>query len=206
MPTVKVYNLEGKEVDSIELQDEIFNCPINEHVIYLAIKYQMAKRRRGTLSTKTRGEVRGGGKKPFKQKGTGRARAGSIRSPLWRGGGIIFGPKPRDFSIDLPKKVRRLALRQAVASRLQEKSFYVIDDFKFDSPKTKKVVNLMKVFEVDKILLVDNKDNTNLSLSSRNIYKAKFLPPEGLNVYDILKYENLFVSRGVIDKITERIN
>ncbi len=207
MAQIDLYNLSREKVGEVELRDEVFNGPVKPHLFYEVVKWQLAKRRRGTASTKTRAEVRGGGRKPWRQKGLGRARAGSIRSPLWRGGGVVFGPKPRDYSYPLPKKVRRAALRSALSLRYKEGKLTVLDGFDLGQIKTKLFVEAMEKLGLkgEKVLIVtDGKDEV-LERSARNVPWAKVLRCEGLNVYDVLNYRHLLILRSALPKIEERL-
>lgn len=200
MAKVDVYNLEKKKVGEIDLDDGVFGAHVNKALFYEVVKSQLASRRRGTHDTKTKAEVRGGGRKPWKQKSTGRARTGSTRNPHWVGGGVAFGPKPRDYSYKTPRKVRQGALRSALSLRAAEKTLTVIDSFKLDTPKTKTIVGFLEKFGTESALIVDQK-NDNLMLSTRNLVSAKFLPNEGINVYDILRYKHLFLTREAVAKL-----
>jgi len=200
MAKVDVYDLNKKKVGELELNDDVFATKVNQALFYEVVKSQLASRRRGTHDTKTKAEVRGGGKKPWKQKHTGRARSGSTRNPQWVGGGVAFGPKPRDYSYNVPPKVRRGALRSALSMRLAGNQLFVVDAFDLKEIKTKKVVELLAKFGAVKALIVDEK-NDKLMRSTRNLAKAKFLPTEGLNVYDLLNYDHLFLSRGAAEKL-----
>jgi large subunit ribosomal protein L4 len=204
MAVLDIYDQEKNKVSEITLDDQVFGAKVDKHLFYEVVKMQLANRRGGNSSTKTRSEVSGGGRKPWRQKGTGRARAGSIRSPLWVGGGVIFGPKPRDYSYFLPKKVRRAALKSALSLKVKEGKLLIIDNFNLEEIKTKTFVSLLKKLEVDNALIVDN-DNFNLERSARNLYKVKILRPEGLNVYDILKYEYLLITKHSLERIQERL-
>jgi len=207
MAQIDLYNLSREKVGEVELRDEVFNGPVKPHLFYEVVKWQLAKRRRGTASTKTRAEVSGGGRKPWRQKGLGRARAGSIRSPLWRGGGVVFGPKPRDYSYPLPKKVRRAALRSALSLRYKEGKLTVLDGFDLGQIKTKLFVEAMEKLGLkgEKVLIVtDGKDEV-LERSARNVPWAKVLRCEGLNVYDVLNYRHLLILRSALPKIEERL-
>ena len=207
MAQIDLYNLSREKVGEVELRDEVFNGPVKPHLFYEVVKWQLARRRRGTASTKTRAEVRGGGRKPWRQKGLGRARAGSIRSPLWRGGGVVFGPKPRDYSYPLPKKVRRAALRSALSLRYKEGKLTVLDGFDLGQIKTKLFVEAMEKLGLkgEKVLIVtDGKDEV-LERSARNVPWAKVLRCEGLNVYDVLNYRHLLILRSALPKIEERL-
>ncbi len=205
MPTVAVYDMTNKKVGDIELSEDIFGVEINEGLVHQAVVMQMASWRLGTHSTKTRGDVRGGGKKPWRQKGTGRARAGSRRSPLWRGGGTIFGPHPRDYSFSMPRKQRRLALKCVLTDKVKEGNLVVLDELNFDEPKTKKFVELQKTFGVDgcKSLFITNELIDNVSRSSNNLQNAKAIAALQLNVYDILNSDKLFLTKDAVAKIEE---
>lgn len=203
MAKVSVYNIEGKEVGDMELNDAIFGIEINEHVVHLAVVAQLANKRQGTQKAKTRGEVRGGGRKPWRQKGTGHARQGSIRSPQWKGGGVVFAPTPRDYSIRLNKKERRLALKSALTSRVNENKFIVVDDFKMDEIKTKKMAAVLANLKVSKALIVTSEGERNTVLSARNIKGVKAASPKTINVYDILKYNTLVASQAAVNTIEE---
>ncbi len=204
MPKVNVYNMLGEAVGEIELNEDIFGVKINKHVVYEVVKNQLANKRQGTQSTKTRSEVRGGGRKPWKQKGTGRARAGSIRAPHFTGGGVTFAPKPRDYSYKVPKKVRRLALKSVLTSKVQENEIIVIDDINFDSPKTKDMVNfLAKVNANKKALIVMDEKNINVIKSAKNIPNIQTALVNTINVYDILKYDSFIITKEAVRKVEE---
>ena len=204
MPKVNVYNMQGEIVEQIELSENIFGIEINEHVVYEVVKNQLANKRQGTQSTKTRGEVRGGGRKPWKQKGTGRARAGSTNSPVFVGGGIAFGPKPRSYSYKVPKKVRRLALKSVLTSKVQENEIIVIDHLDFNSPKTKDMVNLLAKLNADKkALIVMDEKNINVIKSSKNIPHVETALVNTMNVYDILKYNSFIITKDAVKKVEE---
>ena len=203
MASVSVYNMEGAQVGTIELSDSIFAVPVNEHLVHQAVVAQLANKRQGTQKAKTRSEVRGGGRKPWRQKGTGHARQGSIRAPQWTGGGVVFAPTPRDYSKKLNKKERRLALKSALTSRVQEDKFIVVDEFKFDEIKTKNVKNMLDSFNVSKALVVMGDKNDNLILSARNIPGVKTALTSTINVYDILKYDTVVVSKEAVANIEE---
>lgn len=207
MALVDVINQKGEKVDSIELDDGIFGVEVREAVVQRVVVWQLAKRRSGTASTKTRGQVRGGGKKPWRQKGTGRARAGTNRSPLWTGGGTVFGPKPRSYEFSLPKKVRRVAMRSVLSSKLKENQLTVLDKIELDAPKTKLFMETLKAlgFESQKTLFIIPEKDETLQRSSRNIYKVLVLPPEGLNVYDVLRFDRLVLLQGAVPAIHERL-
>jgi large subunit ribosomal protein L4 len=205
MAQCDLYNLEKKKVGKIELHDHIFASPVKTHLFHEVTTWQLAKRRRGTAATKERSEVRGGGRKPWKQKGTGRARAGTSRSPLWRGGGTIFGPQPRDYDYPLPKKVRMAALRSALSLRYQEGKLLLLDAFPSPEIKTKAFVKAMEGLGIKSAVLVTDGENLNLEHSARNVPWVKVLPHNGLNVYDILKYEHLIILKPAVEKIEERL-
>jgi large subunit ribosomal protein L4 len=205
MPTVDVFNLNHEVTGQLELSEAIFGVPVKTHVLHEVVVYQLAKRRAGTAKTKGRSEVRGGGKKPWKQKGTGRARAGTSRSPIWRGGGTIHGPQPRDYEMHIPKKVRRLALKMALSQKVLDDEFKVIDQFKFDRIKTKDFVGLMDRFELGKTLIVLPEPDEIIEKSARNIPNVKILRSEGLNVYDLLDYHVVILSRECVGRIEEAL-
>ncbi len=199
-----VVNTENTKVADIELDDSVFGAEVRHHLFWEVVKMQLANRRRGTHSTKTVSEVRGSGKKPYKQKGTGRARHGSNRAMNMRGGGIVFGPKPRDYSYKLPRKMVRAALRSALSLRAGEEKLHIVKDWAPKAPSTKDAVAVLSNFEAEKALVVGTADERFLGLSIRNLPRAKFLPAEALNVYDILKYDHLFITEGAIAGINER--
>jgi large subunit ribosomal protein L4 len=201
MPKIDIYNMEREKVSEVELDDTIFNTEVKGHLIYDVVRMQLANRRRGTASTKGRSEVSGGGRKPYRQKGTGRARAGTIRSPLWRGGGVVFGPKPRDYSIKINKKVRRAALRAVLTQKYREGNLFVLDDLKLEEIKTKAFLNIMGRLGVENALIVLPDRDEKIIKSARNVPLIKVIPVEGLNVYDILKYKRLVILRPCLDKI-----
>ncbi|MEJ5299943.1 MAG: 50S ribosomal protein L4 [Thermodesulforhabdaceae bacterium] len=203
MPTVYVYNMNKEMVGELNLRDDIFNVPVKIPVLHQVVLYQLAKRRAGTAKTKTRTEVSGGGRKPWRQKGTGRARVGSIRSPLWRGGGIIHGPKPRSYAFKLPKKVRRLALKMALSQKLKDFELTVLDKLQMDRISTKEFVSFMKRFELGKTLFVMPLDDEVVEKSARNIPLVKILRWDGLNVYDVLNYHHLVLTQESVQKIEE---
>ena len=203
MANVSVYNMEGKAVGSIELNDAIFGVEINEHLVHLAVVQQLANKRQGTQSAKTRSEVSGGGRKPWRQKGTGHARQGSSRSPQWKGGGVVFAPKPRDYSFKLNKKEKRLALKSALTSRVAAEKIYVLDELNFDEIKTKKMAAVLDNLKVNKALVVLGEKNENVILSARNIPSVRTALPNTINVYDILKYDSLVLTKEAVAKIEE---
>ena len=205
MPKVTLYNIAGQAAGEIELNDGVFGVEYNEAVIHQAVVRQMANERLGTHATKTRGLVRGGGKKPWKQKGTGRARVGSIRSPLWVGGGTVFGPLPRSHAKDMPRKARQLAVKSALSEKLRTGEIIVVDAIQFEAPKTKDVVKMLAAFDVaGKALIVDGGEKSaNTVLSARNIPGVKAYAPSGLNIYDIVHYTKLFLTKDAVEKIEE---
>lgn len=203
MAKVAVYNMEGKEVDSIELNDSIFGVEINEHLVHMAVLQQLANNRQGTQKAKTRSEVRGGGKKPWRQKGTGHARQGSTRAPQWTGGGVVFAPTPRDYSFKLNKKEKRAALKSALTSRVAENKIIVLDELKLDEIKTKKFVQVMKNLNVEKALVVLNEMDKNVIASAANIPTVKTAQTNELNVFDVLKYETVVVTKAAVATIEE---
>jgi large subunit ribosomal protein L4 len=202
---IDVINIDGKKVGEMELADAVFGAKVKEHLLWEVVKAQRAARRAGTHATKTREFVRGGGKKPYKQKGTGNARQGSSRSPQFVGGGRVFGPHPRDYSYTVPKKVKRAALASALSLRVKENKLVVIDQLSFDAPKTKRLAGVLKTLGLASALVVDGKQNTNLGKSGRNLARSKCLPPEGLNVYDILDHTGLVITREAIKAVEARI-
>ena len=187
MAKVSVYNMEGKEVETMELNDAVFGVEVNEHLVHMAVVQQLANNRQGTQKAKTRSEVRGGGRKPWRQKGTGHARQGSTRSPQWTGGGVVFAPTPRDYSFKLNKKEKRAALKSALSSRVAENKLVVVDELKFDGIKTKDFAKVMSNLKVDKALVVINDNDENVVMSARNIPTVKTASTSTINVYDILK-------------------
>ena len=205
MANVSVYNMEGAKVGDMELNDAVFAVPVNEHLVHMAVVLQLANKRQGTQSAKTRSEVRGGGRKPWRQKGTGHARQGSIRAPQWKGGGVVFAPKPRDYSFKMNRKEKVIAMKSALSSRVAESKFYVIENFKMDEIKTKKMVAVFNKLEVKKALVVlpEGADNKNVELSARNIANVRVVPSNNLSVYDILKYDNVVIAKEAVAKIEE---
>ena len=203
MATVAVYNIEGKEVDKLELNDNVFGVEINEHLVHLAVVSQLANGRQGTQSAKTRSEVSGGGRKPWRQKGTGHARQGSTRSPQWTGGGVVFAPKPRDYSFKMNKKEKRIALLSALSSKVADNKIVVLDAFNLDEIKTKKFAEVMSNLKVDKALVVIEGENKNVVLSGRNIPTVKVSATNEINTYDVLKYETLVVTKAAVEKLEE---
>ena len=203
MANVSVYNIEGNEVGTLELNDAVFGVNVNEHLVHLAVVSQLANKRQGTQKAKTRAEVSGGGRKPWKQKGTGHARQGSTRSPQWTGGGVVFAPTPRDYTIKLNKKERKLALKSALTSRVNENKFIVVDELKFDEIKTKKFQNVLNNLKVSKALVVVGDDSTNAVKSARNIPAVKTAFVNTINVYDILKYNTVVATKTAVAAIEE---
>ena len=203
MANVSVYNIEGKEVGSIELNDAVFGVEVNEHLVHMAVVSQLANKRQGTQSAKTRSEVSGGGKKPWRQKGTGHARQGSTRAPQWTGGGIVFAPKPRDYSFKMNKKEKRIALLSALSSKVAESKIVVLDEFKLDEIKTKKFVEVMNNLKVENALVVLEGENKNVVLSARNIPSVKVTATNEINTYDVLKYTTLVVTKAAVEKLEE---
>ncbi|HCO19306.1 50S ribosomal protein L4 [Gudongella oleilytica] len=204
MPKVNVYNMQGEIVEEMELSEEIFGVEINEHVVYEVVKNQLANRRQGTQSAKTRAEVRGGGRKPWRQKGTGRARQGSIRSPQWKGGGVVFAPKPRDYSYSVPKKVRRLALKSVLTDKLQNNEMIVVDQLSFDAPKTKEMKKVLANLKADKkALIVMAEKDANVIRSANNIPNIATALVNTINVYDILKYNSFIITKEAVKRVEE---
>ena len=203
MANVSVYNIEGKEVGSIELNDAVFGVEINEHLVHMAVVNQLANNRQGTQSAKTRSEVSGGGRKPWRQKGTGHARQGSTRAPQWTGGGIVFAPKPRDYSFKMNKKEKKLALLSALTSKVADNKIVVLDEFKLDEIKTKKFAEVMNNLKVSKALVVLEGENKNVVLSGRNIPTVKVSATNEINTYDVLKYDTLVVTKAAVEKLQE---
>ena len=203
MANVSVYNIEGKEVGKIDLSDAVFGVEVNEHLVHMAVVSQLANNRQGTQKAKTRSEVSGGGRKPWRQKGTGHARQGSTRAPQWTGGGVVFAPVPRDYSFKMNKREKRAALKSALTSRVQENKFIVIDEINFEEAKTKNFANILKNLDVSKALVVLEDDNKNAELSARNIADDKTAKTNTINVYDILKYNTEITTKAVVAKIEE---
>ena len=203
MANVAVYNMEGKEVDKIELNDSIFGVEINEHLVHMAVLQQLANKRQGTQKAKTRSEVRGGGRKPWRQKETGHARQGSTRSPQWTGGGVVFAPTPRDYSFKLNKKEKRAALKSALTSRVVENKFVVVDELKLDEIKTKKFVEVLKNLNVEKALVILNDMDEKIIASAANIPTVKTTQTNELNVFDVLKYDTVVVTKAAVATIEE---
>ena len=203
MANVSVYNIEGKEVGKIDLSDAVFGVEVNEHLVHMAAVSRLANNRQGTQKAKTRSEVSGGGRKPWRQKGTGHARQGSTRAPQWTGGGVVFAPVPRDYSFKMNKREKRAALKSALTSRVEENKFIVIDEINFEEAKTKNFANILKNLDVSKALVVLEDDNKNAELSARNIADVKTAKTNTINVYDILKYNTVITTKAVVAKIEE---
>ncbi|MCM1308781.1 MAG: 50S ribosomal protein L4 [Butyrivibrio sp.] len=203
MAKVSVYNIEGNKVGDMELNDAVFGVEINEHLVHMAVVSQLANKRQGTQSAKTRSEVSGGGRKPWRQKGTGHARQGSTRAPQWTGGGVVFAPKPRDYSFKMNKKEKNIALKSALTSRVAEDKFIVLDSIKFDGIKTKQMVKVLDNLKVNKALVVLNDNDRNVVLSARNIPGVKTALTNTINVYDILKYDKVIVTKDAVATIEE---
>jgi len=202
---VEIYNTNKEKVSQVELDKKTFSGEVNPHLLYEVVKMQLASRRRGTASTKNRSHVRGGGTKPWRQKGTGRARAGTIRSPLWTGGGVVFGPHPRNYSYRVNKKAKKAALRSALSAKLKENKLFILDNFNLNEIKTKSFVTILGNLAIDDALIIDDA-NINLEKSARNVLGIKVLRPEGLNVYDILKYDSLIITQPCLEKITKSLS
>ena len=203
MANVTVYNIEGKKVGTLELNDAVFGVEINDHLVHMAVVQQLANKRQGTQSAKTRAEVSGGGRKPWRQKGTGHARQGSTRSPQWKGGGVVFAPKPRDYSFKMNKKEKALAIKSALTSRVNEAKFFVLDDLSFDEIKTKKMKAVLDNLKLEKALVVLDKKDENVLLSARNLPKVRTVVSNSINVYDILKYDTMVLTKGAVAQIEE---
>ena len=203
MANVSVYNIEGKEVGKIDLSDAVFGVEVNEHLVHMAVASQLANNRQGTQKAKTRSEVSGGGRKPWRQKGTGHARQGSTRAPQWTGGGVVFAPVPRDYSFKMNKKEKRAALQSALTSRVEENKFIVVDELNFDEIKTKKFQEVLNNLNVNKALVVLEDGNTNVEISARNIAGVKTAKTNTINVYDILKYNTVIATKAAVATIEE---
>ena len=203
MANVSVYNMEGKEVGTMELNDAVFGVEINEHLVHAVVVAQLANKRQGTQKAKTRSEVSGGGRKPWRQKGTGHARQGSTRAPQWTGGGVVFAPTPRDYTIKLNKKERRLALKSVLTAKVQENKFIVLDELKFDEIKTKKFQAVLNNLNVNKAMVVLNDNDKNVVMSAKNIPNVITAQTNTINVYDILKYNTMIVTKAAVETIQE---
>jgi large subunit ribosomal protein L4 len=205
MPVIDVQNIKGKPISQVELADDVFSIPVKPSVLHEVVTMQLSNRRSGTAAVKHRSDVRGSGRKLFRQKGTGRARRGDIKSPLLRGGGVVFGPDKRNYSYKVPKKVRKLALKMALSSKLRENELVVLDQFELDEIKTKKIVEVLKALKLKNALIVTEKHNDHLELSARNVPDVKVIRSEGLNVYDILKYRMLVLLEPAVKNIEGRL-
>ena len=203
MAKVAVLNMQGQQVEELELNDAVFGVEVNEHLLHRAVVAQLANKRQGTQSALTRAEVRGGGAKPWRQKGTGRARQGSIRSPQWTGGGVVFAPKPRDYSIKMNKKEKRVALKSALTTKVADSKFLVLDELTLDAIKTKDMVNVLSNLKVEKALIVLDSADRNVELSARNIQGIKMAYTNTINVYDLLKYDTCVVTKAAVATIEE---
>ena len=204
MANVSVYNMEGSEVGKLDLNDSVFAVDVNEHLMHMAVVLQLANKRQGTQMAKTRSEESGGGRKPWRQKGTGHARQGSTRSPQWTGGGVVFAPTPRDYSFKMNKKEKAGAIKSALTTKVNEEKFFVMDSLKFDEIKTKKMVSVLDALKVNKALVVlDGEDNDNVEVSARNIAGVRTVYSNAINVYDILKYDTIIITKSAVAKLEE---
>ena len=203
MANVSVYNIEGKEVGTIDLNDAVFGVEVNEHLVHMAVVNQLANKRQGTQKAKTRSEVSGGGRKPWRQKGTGHARQGSTRSPQWTGGGVVFAPTPRDYSFKMNKKEKRAALKSALTAKVEENKFIVIDEIALSEIKTKSIANMLKGLDVSKALVVLEDGNVNAEISARNIADVKTAKTNTINVFDVLKYNTVVATKAAVQAIEE---
>ena len=203
MAKVSVYNMEGSQVGEIELSDAVFGVEVNEHLVHMAVLQQLANNRQGTQKAKTRSEVSGGGRKPWRQKGTGHARQGSTRAPQWTGGGVVFAPTPRSYSFKMNKREKQLALKSALTSRVNEEKFFVLDELKMDEIKTKKFQAVLDALKVEKALVVLNENDKNVILSARNIPEVKTAQTNTINVFDILKYDTVVITKYAVANIEE---
>lgn len=205
MPTIDIFNTDREKVGSVELSDKVFGTDVKEHLFHAVVRYQLAKRRAGTHKAKGRAEISGGGKKPFRQKGTGRARAGTTRAPHWRGGGVVHGPRPRSHAHKMPKKVRAAALRSALSRRTEENKVTVFDQVAFEQIKTRQVSDMLKRFEMSDLLLVLSEKDDTVMRSARNIPGVTVMPVAGLNVYDVLRHSNIAFTRAAVDLVVDRL-
>ena len=203
MPTVGIFNKEGKKVDEMQLNETVFATEVNEYALHQVVVALLANKRQGTQSAKTRSEVRGGGIKPWRQKGTGRARQGSIRAPQWIKGGIVFAPKPRDYRMAVPKSMRKVAMKSALTTKVQNEQMIVLDELSFEAPKTRIVVDMLKALEAKKALIITAESNEAVYKSARNIEGVSVIPANNINVYDLLKYEKLIVTKDAVSKIED---
>jgi len=204
MPTIEVHDVNRASITQVEVNEDVFEKKVNESIYYEVIKMQMANARKGTASTKGRSDVRGGGAKPWRQKGTGRARAGTSRSPIWKGGGIVFGPKPRDYSMNVPKKIKKQALCGAISQKRTDGNLTILDKIELNEIKTAKIAEILNKLDLKSVLIIDE-GNKNLVLSAKNISGVKILSPEGLNLYDILYYKDLVITQPCLEKIQRRL-
>ena len=203
MPTVGVYNIEGKKVSDMELNESVFATEVNQYALHQVVVALLANKRQGTQSTKTRSEVRGGGIKPWRQKGTGRARQGSIRAPQWIKGGVVFAPKPRDYRVSTPKSMRKVAMKSALTSKVQDNSMIVLESLNFEAPKTKNVVAMLNALEAPKALIITAESNEAVYKSARNIQGVSVIPANNINVYDLLKFDKVIMTKDAVSKIEE---
>lgn len=201
MPSIAVFNMDRQQVGEVELSDEIFNAEVKEHLMHLALRIQLANRRAGTVKVKTRSEVSGGGKKPFKQKGTGGARQGCVRAPHYPGGGVAFGPKPKEYNLSMNKKARNAAIRSALSFQYKNNRITVLDKLDFDNISTKNFVGFIKRFEIEKSLIITDDLTNNLQLSCRNVPHIKLLKQDALNIHDMLKYKNIIITKGAVQSV-----
>lgn len=204
MPTIEVHDVNRASITQVEVNEDVFEKKVNESIYYEVIKMQMANARKGTACTKGRSDVRGGGAKPWRQKGTGRARAGTSRSPIWKGGGIVFGPKPRDFSMNVPKKIKKQALCGAISQKRADGNLTILDKIELNEIKTAKIAEILNKLDLKSVLIIEE-GNKNLVLSAKNIPGVKILSPEGLNLYDILYYKDLVITQPCLEKIQRRL-
>ena len=203
MPKVGLFNVEGKKVGDFQLSDSVFGVEVNEYAMHQVVVALLANKRQGTQSAKTRAEVSGGGIKPWRQKGTGRARQGSIRAPQWIHGGIVFAPKPRDYRVSVPKTMRKVAMKSALTSKVQDNEMIVLESLSLDAPKTKEIVKMLNAFEAKKALIITSESNEAIYKSSRNIEGVSVIPVNNINVYDLLKYEKVIITKDALSKIEE---
>ncbi|GAA0062047.1 50S ribosomal protein L4 [Clostridium sp. CTA-1] len=203
MPKVDLFNQNGEKVGDLQLADSVFGVEVNTYAMHQVVKALLANKRQGTQSAKTRAEVSGGGIKPWRQKGTGRARQGSIRAPQWIHGGIVFAPKPRDYRMSIPKSMKKVAIKSALTSKVNEKLMIVVDDIKLETPKTKEVVKMLNAFDAKKTLIITNNSEENVYKSARNIEGVQIIPVNNINVYDVLKYDKVVITKDAVSKIEE---
>jgi large subunit ribosomal protein L4 len=206
MPSIAVFNMDRQQVGEVELSDEIFNAEVKEHLMHLALRIQLANRRAGTVKTKTRSEVAGGGKKPFKQKGTGGARQGCIRAPHYPGGGLAFGPRPKEYNLSMNKKARNAAIRSALSFQYKNNRITVLDKLDFEKISTKGFIGFIKRFEIEKSLIITDELTNNLQLSCRNVPHFKILKQDALNIHDMLKYKNIIITKGAVQSVEGALN